>query len=187
MIERRVTKRYVTGLLEVARQQGRIDEVEQGLQALAQLIRGSDEVRQLLCHPTVSRGAKKRMLLTLLEGRLDEQVRRFVEYVVDKKRERILEWAFEVYKESADQMRGLMRGRVRSVAPLNPDQAGLLREQLSRALGKKVELEFETDRNLLGGMQVFIGSYVIDGSVTGRMNRLQKHLLEEVSRMKSAA
>lgn len=187
MIERRVTKRYVSGLLEVARQQGRIDEVEQGLQALARLIRASDEVRQLLCHPTVSRRAKKRMLLTLLEGRLDEQVCRFVEYVVDKKRERILEWAFEVYKESADQMRGIVRGRVRSMATLSPEQARRLREQLSQTIGKKVELDFQTDRSLLGGMQVFIGSYIVDGSITGRMNRLQKHLLEEVSRTKSAA
>ncbi|MCP4714954.1 MAG: F0F1 ATP synthase subunit delta, partial [Deltaproteobacteria bacterium] len=53
--------------------------------------------------------------------------------------------------------------------------------------GKKVEFEIEQDPSLLGGLQVYIGTYVIDGSVTGRLNRFHKHLLDEVGQLKSGA
>jgi F0F1-type ATP synthase delta subunit len=50
-----------------------------------------------------------------------------------------------------------------------------------------VKLETRTDAGLLAGMQVFVGSYVIDGSVKSRLARLRKHLLEETTQLKPVA
>ena len=36
-------------------------------------------------------------------------------------------------------------------------------------------------------MQIMIGTYILDGSISGRLGRLSKHLQEEVGNIKSAA
>jgi F-type H+-transporting ATPase subunit delta len=42
--------------------------------------------------------------------------------------------------------------------------------------GKQVELEFRTDRELLGGILAQIGSTVYDGSVRGNLARMREQL-----------
>ncbi len=48
-------------------------------------------------------------------------------------------------------------------------------------------IEVKVDPALLGGMQIMIGTYILDGSIAGRLGRLSKHLQEEVGNIKSAA
>ncbi len=43
------------------------------------------------------------------------------------------------------------------------------------------------DPSLLGGMQIFIATHVIDGSVTGRLSRFRRHLLKGAAAIKPAA
>ncbi len=62
-----------------------------------------------------------------------------------------------------------------------------LKTQLEQALNKKVIIEVKVDPALLGGMQIMIGTYILDGSIAGRLGRLSKHLQEEVGNIKSVA
>ncbi len=186
MISRRVAKRYINGLLQVAQQQNKVEEVEKALAAIDGMIRDRADLRDVLFHPTIPRQHKKSLLHKLM-GDCPDLFKRFVDFVVDKKRERIFECAYEEYRDSADHLRGVVRGRIKSATALTGDQEQLLATELGRTLGKKVVLDYEVDAGMLAGMQVFIGSYIVDGSLTSRLNRLHKHLLDEVSQIKSDA
>lgn len=91
------------------------------------------------------------------------------------------------FKTAADAVRGIVRGRVRSAAPLSGAQQERLTAALSAALGKQVTLDADTDAGLLAGLQVFVGSYAVDGSLKSRLVRLHKHLLQETTQLKSVA
>jgi F0F1-type ATP synthase delta subunit len=41
-----------------------------------------------------------------------------------------------------------------------------------------VEVQFAVEAGILGGLQIFIGNDVLDGSIRGRLDKLQKHILE---------
>ncbi len=180
MSERRVAKRYIDGFLRVVQEQNCMDEVERGFEKLDALIVASASVRDVLCHPTIPRRRKKDMLRRLLGTDVHELFLRFVEFVIDKKREQILPEAYGIFRDAADSLRGVVRGRIRSAAALTEAQEQRLGSELTRLMGKKVVMDYETDTGLLGGMQLFVGSYIIDGSLTGRLNRLHKHLLAGV-------
>ncbi len=187
MTERRITRRYVQGFLEVAREQNCVEEAEQALRRVDDLLNREPDIIRILHHPTVSRERKKSLLREFLGDGAPEALKRFTDYVIDKKRERILPFIYEQYREAADTLRGLVRARVCSAADLTGAQVERLSGELEKRLDKRVELDCAVDKALLGGMQVFIGTYVIDGSVTGRLNRLHKHLLEEVGQLKTVA
>jgi F-type H+-transporting ATPase subunit delta len=183
----RVTKRYITGLLNVAVEQHCVDEVEEALAVIEHALRQQPQVLRLLYHPTIPRPRKKSLLHAIIGSAAPDLVRRFTSHVIDKKRERILICCHGEYRLAADSLRGVMRGQVKSAAPLSTTRQERLQADLSRVLGKKVVLDFNLDPKLLGGMQVFVGSYIVDGSLIGRLGRMHRHLLERARQTKQAA
>lgn len=179
MIEPRGIQRYVQGFIQRVHEQNRIHEVERALKSLDDLIRENREIKAVLHHPTLSRDRKKKLLRELLGDGSPGILFAFIDYVIEKKRERILEFLYHEYKKAADRLQGIVRARVRSAVELTEEQAKKLKATLEKSLGKSIELECEVDPGLLGGLQVLIGSNIIDGSVTGRLNRLHRHLLAQ--------
>ena len=187
MSERRVTRRYVRGLLQVAQERDCVNAVDAGCQLLQRLVTDNAEVRQILYHPTIPRERKKKLLAELCAGQVPELFIRFVDYVIDKKRQRIFETLHDEFQVVADDVRGIARVRVKAAGDLSDAQIGRIKTGLEQSLGKTVELAWEADASLLGGLQVYIGSYVIDGSLSGRITRLHRHLLDEVRQLKTVA
>ena len=175
---RRITRRYVKGFLQAAVESGCVEPVEKTLKAFDRVFRENREISEIISHPTVPRKNKKRLLQGLLGDGSPELLKHFVDYVVDKKRERILSFIYEEYKIAAGQLKGIVSAKVRSAIELSKQQSENITGLLEQKLNNKVELECEIDEKLIGGLQVFLGSYIIDGSVKGRLDKLHKKLLE---------
>jgi len=181
----RVARRYVQGFLGVL-DAARLDAVEAAFERFDALLRTSPAVTAVLYHPAISR-LKKQALVRSLAADAPPELVRFLCHMISKKREHMLKGLCAEFKNAADGLRGIVRGRVCSAAALRPEQQERLTSTLSSALAKQVRLEAHTDTGLLAGMQVFVGSYVIDGSVKSRLARLRKHLLEETTQLKPVA
>jgi len=187
VIEPRVTKRYVQGLIQVASDARCVDELEQELKWVDDIFARTPHLLAMLARPTVSRSRKKELIKAVLGATTSPLLRRFLDYVVDKKREGLLPHLYKQYQQEADELRGIVRARVKAATALSPQQQDLLAQKIAGVLGKRVECTCETDGTLLGGLQVVIGTYIIDGSVTGRLSRLHKHLLEQSSPVQKVA
>ena len=175
---RRVTRRYVKGFLQAAVESDCVEPVEKSLKEFDRVFRENREISEIISHPTVPRVNKKRLLQELLGDRSPELLKHFVDYVVDKKRERIFSFLYEEYKIAAAQLKGIVSAKVKSAIELSKQQSENISGLLEQKLHNKVELECEIDEKLIGGLQVFLGSYIIDGSVKGRLDKLHKKLLE---------
>ncbi len=181
----RVTRRYVQGFLGVL-DAGKIDAVEAALVRFDEMLTLDPAITAVLYHPTISRSKKQDMVRALVADAPPE-LTRFLCYIIEKKREHMLKGVCAEFKTAADAVRGIVRGRVRSAAPLSGAQQERLTAALSAALGKQVTLDADTDAGLLAGLQVFVGSYAVDGSLKSRLVRLHKHLLQETTQLKSVA
>jgi F-type H+-transporting ATPase subunit delta len=170
------------GVLEA----GTIDAVEASLDRFDEMLRNTPAITAVLFHPTVGRAKKQALVRALLADAPPELIR-FVCHIIKKKREHLLTDVRAEFRNAADAVRGIVRGRVRSAAPLGQAQQERLARGLSAALGKQVKLEMNIDADLLAGLQVFVGSYAIDGTLKNRLARLHKYLLEETTQLKSVA
>jgi F-type H+-transporting ATPase subunit delta len=66
--------------------------------------------------------------------------------------------------------------RVSSAVPLTGEEQGALREKLEARFSQNLDLDFETEPSLLGGVVVRIGGQIIDGSAKGRLEALKQTL-----------
>ncbi len=187
MIERKVTLRYVRGLIEAAKAKNCVDEVLNALKSADGIIKENKAVTEIFYNPTISRDRKKKLLRELFPEKIPDLLERFICYIIHKKRERILELIYKEYVVASDKLRGIIRAKVISASGLTTEQIESMKAELEKRLKKKIEVEHELDRTVLGGVKIFIGTNVIDGSVTGRLDRLQKHLLAEMGQLKTAA
>ena len=178
MIQSKITERYVLALLDIAARQGSAEEVERQLQYVDQLLKSNAEFMHILLHPKISRLRKKKLLDGLFGTKLTPTVTRFLHLLIEKKREAIIAVLYEAYKHDADRMRGIVKARVNSAIDLSTEQRQTCKTVLEKKLKSTVEVQFAVDAGILGGLQIFIGNDVLDGSIRGRLDKLQKHILE---------
>jgi F-type H+-transporting ATPase subunit delta len=178
LIQSKITERYIKALLDIAAQQGRTAEVEQELQHIDQLLKNNAEFMNLLLHPKISRLRKKKLLDDVFGGKISTTLKRFLDLLVEKKREALIGVLYEAYKQAADKLHGIVKATVNSAIDLTPEQQKKCKAVLEQKLKSTVHVQFAVDPGILGGLQIFIGNDVVDGSIRGRLNKLQKHMLE---------
>jgi F-type H+-transporting ATPase subunit delta len=81
-----------------------------------------------------------------------------------------------LYEELKDEAERVLKVGVRSAAPLGEAETARLRDALRRRFGRDIELRQEIDPSVLGGAVIDAGDIVIDGSVSGRLARLEQAL-----------
>jgi F-type H+-transporting ATPase subunit delta len=60
--------------------------------------------------------------------------------------------------------------------PLTEAEKEAMRAKLTQRFGSDLEIQFEVDASLLGGVYLRVGDQVIDGSVAGKLAALRDHL-----------
>jgi F-type H+-transporting ATPase subunit delta len=99
--------------------------------------------------------------------------------MLDKGRISLLVDFVDQYRSLSDRHSGRIRAHCRTAAELNSKQLEALKSKLRKLTGASVvELEIQTDPQLLAGFIVNVGGMIIDGSLNGRLNRLGQNLLQ---------
>ena len=102
----------------------------------------------------------------------------FLHLLIDKGRLGDIEGVHAAYHRMLQEERGEVEATVVTARQVDEKTLDELREKLGRLTGKKVLLGHELDPALLGGMAVYLGETVIDGSLRSRLRRLRERLLE---------
>ena len=66
--------------------------------------------------------------------------------------------------------------QVTSAVPLTESEEESMRAKLAERFGTDLEIQFEVDASLIGGVYLRVGDQVIDGSVAGKLAALRDHL-----------
>lgn len=101
---------------------------------------------------------------------------RFVQTLADNGRLPVLPEIYALFNELKNEAESVLHVKVRSATPIGADEAVRLAEALKRRFGRAIEMEQSIDPTLLGGAIIDAGNVVIDGSVDGRLARLQQAL-----------
>jgi len=134
---RRVTRRYVKGLLQAAIEADCVETIEKSLKGFDRIFRENRKISEVICHPTVPRANKKRFIKELLGKGAPELLKNFTDYTIDKKRERILTFLYAEYKVVADQLKGIVSAKIRSAVSFHSNRQKVFPDCLSRSLTKK--------------------------------------------------
>ena len=49
---------------------------------------------------------------------------------------------------------------------------------MSNALGSKLKFDFKVDKNLIGGLKIQLGSFMIDTSIKNKLKKYEQQMME---------
>ena len=82
----------------------------------------------------------------------------------------------EIFEKLADKHLGIIRGELTASYELDEKEQQEFASHVEKKLGKKVELQVNTDPDLLGGVVFKYGGMVVDGSIKTRLQSLKECL-----------
>ena len=171
-----VAHRYAESVFESALADGRVDELAQGMAALEELITAHEELQEFLINPDVEVVEKLQVLQRVLGVVWSADLAAFLRMVLSMGRAAHLADIAQAFAERFDEARGIIRARVSSARPLEAPLKRRLKQILEHREHKQVELIEHTAPELLGGLQVVLGSRMLDGSVRAQLDTLKQRL-----------
>jgi F-type H+-transporting ATPase subunit delta len=167
---------WAVALLEIARAEGHLSEVEDELFRFARIVEGNDELRMALANPGQPAERRAAIVDELLENRSLQTTRAIAAFIVGAGRGHDLPAIVARFVELAAQSRQHEVAEVRSAVPLDDAQVERLATALGRATKKNIEVRVVVDPTLMGGIVATIGDTVIDGTVRHRLEQLKETL-----------
>lgn len=170
-----VEKRYAEAMVQLALQTGEIDSIQKDLQSVVSHFIKIPELKALLLNPQVRTDVKKDFLKSIFGTGIKPEVLSFLMLLLDKGRVKNLSGILDEFIKSADKKRRMLNIKITSAVALESSQIAKIRDKyivLYNATGAKVVTEI--DESLIGGIKVVIGDKVIDGSIKGKLEDLNK-------------
>jgi F-type H+-transporting ATPase subunit delta len=165
---------YAKALLEVARAEGRLGEVEDDLFRFARVFEGNDDLRMALTDPSLPTDRRMAVVEELMGGKALNTSAALASFVVGIGRAQELPAIVGRFVELAAAERQHEVAEVRSAVPLDEGQRTRLAAALSQATGKQVEVKVIVDEKVLGGIVARVGDTVIDGTIRHRLEQLKE-------------
>jgi len=179
MIKSSIARRYAKAFFELLDTKS-IKAARTGLTALGQAVEQSAELRHVLASPAFTADEKLAVLNALVQKLPCPPVTAsLLGQLVHKNRLEFLTDIADAFAELADQSRGTRQASVTSAAALNALEQDRVRTRLRDLLKGDVDVTFQTEPKLIGGLQIRIGSTLYDSSVRSRLNAMQTTLTKE--------
>jgi len=150
--------------------------VHEAITDFAAAVAETPELRAVLRNPQLETSAKARILEDLV-GDEEPLFRNFLLVVTDKGRIGELDQIAAEFERLMAREERRLTVELTTARELSDAEARAIVAQIEQAAGRKVEATRSVDPDLVGGIVLQAGSYRVDASVRGRLERLRQTLV----------
>lgn len=174
-----VTKTYGKALLDLAVEENKVDELYEEAKGLLTVLKENPDLKVLMTHPKISEQEKLDSLHVIFKERISNEMLGFLKILVEKERFKELEGIISFFLDEVKEIKGIGVATVTSAVPLNVVEEKRIEEKLlATTKYQSVEIHYEVDEALIGGMIIRMKDRVIDGSVQTKISEMKKQLMK---------
>jgi F-type H+-transporting ATPase subunit delta len=174
-----VASHYADAILQLAFQEGGplADTVMTDLTTIAEAFRSSPELNLVLEHPSIPTEEKRKILVELFSGRIQDLSLRLLELLLDKRRITLAPAIEHEYHALLNARKNIVSASLVCADKLSESAVADIKARLTEHVGSNLELTVNVDPSLIGGVVLKLGDQVIDGSLKGKLASLERMLL----------
>ncbi len=179
MIGNAVSKRYANAFFSIGKDKGdtELAKYANALNAIANAMEENPNLKELIVSPVLTNEEKKNLILSLLNliqaGDIEKN---FCSLLVDKGRLSLLPAIALDFSKMLDDARGISRGLVVTAVELENEKEAEILSQLEKQTGRKLELAYSVDPQILGGIVLKVGDMVYDASLRAQLDNLRESI-----------
>ena len=166
---------YARSLFEVANQHDALDQVGEQLGQFADALERDRQLAVFFFSPYFTTEEKKDGMRRAIEG-ADPLFLNFLETLLERHRMPAIFRIRTRFGELRDDERRLLPVEVTSAVQLDGETIGSIGQRIGEQTGLEVELSSNVDPEILGGIVLRVGNFILDASIRNRLNQLRKQV-----------
>jgi F-type H+-transporting ATPase subunit delta len=174
----RVARRYAEAVIGLAEDQKQGERLAGDLEMIQKAIRESFELQSFLKSPVISKEKKRAVLADLFKAKVGTFTSDFLNLLVEKGREDVLDSILIEYFKMRDNQLGIVTLDLRAAVDLTNDQQKAIAKRFEAMTRKKIRIVFSVDKQLKGGFVARVGDTVYNGSVSRQLELLRDRFAE---------
>jgi F-type H+-transporting ATPase subunit delta len=163
-------------LFSAAKENKRLAQVHEALSDFAVAVEQTPELQNVLRNPQLESSAKA-SILSDIAGDDEPLFKNFLLLIAEKGRAGELEDIAHEFERLMAREERRLTVELTTARELTDDEAKAIVAQIEQAAGRTVEATRSVDPDLVGGIVLQAGSYRVDASVRGRLERLRQTLV----------
>ncbi|MCR4739943.1 MAG: F0F1 ATP synthase subunit delta [Lachnospiraceae bacterium] len=173
-----ISKTYGDALFETALEQGRVDELYDEVITLKEVLKDNPDFSRLMNHPKILKEEKEELAESVFKGRFSDELTGFLRLIISNKRYEFTGDILDYFTDTVKEYKKIGVAYIKTPMELSDKQKKAVHEKLLATTGyESMELNYEIDKSLIGGMVIRIGDRVVDSSVASKLNALTKELM----------
>lgn len=177
MSDAAVANRYAYALFQLAKEKQLLERLEEELRVVREVVSGNTGLNVVLKSPKVTKHEKERLIRKAFSA-ANPYVLNTLLILIERHREDEIALVADQFIALTNEEKGIAEATVVSTRLLTEEESKALSSTFAAKVGKKsLRIENKIDSNLLGGIKVRIGNRIFDGSLKGKLERLERQLL----------
>lgn len=177
----RIASRYAKSLIELAKDQNKLDRVMEDIKGIKRMV-GNRDFLLMLKSPVIPDHKKSKVVSLLLGDKLDELTMRFFQLLISKQRDTYMPEIIEEFIEQYKELRNINTIRVSSAVKLDEATIEKIKakvRELGLVNGGQIEIVERINPELIGGFILEYKGYIYDSTVVQQLSKLKKKHFEE--------
>jgi ATP synthase F1 delta subunit len=168
---------YARALFQVAKEHDALDTVRDQIKAFADALNQDRELAIFFFSPYFSTEEKKDGLHRAVVG-AEPIFMNFLEALLERHRMPAIFRISARYEELWDEENQLLAVEVTSAIELDESIIKSIGDRIGEQAGRKIQLSSQVDPDILGGIVLRVGNFILDASIRNRLNQLRKQVAQ---------
>lgn len=166
-------------MFELAVEENKVDDLLDEIGQLQKVLQENEDFGRLMTHPKINKDEKIQVVTDVFKGRISDELLGFLTIIISKDRYQEIDGILGYFLTEVKKYKGIGVATVTTAVPLREEQCKKVEQRLLDTTDyKSMEIHYEQDAALIGGMVIRIGDRVVDSSISTKLNELQKDLLK---------
>jgi ATP synthase F1 delta subunit len=168
---------YARSLFEVAQDQGLLDELRDELAVFTDALSANRQMAIFFFSPYFSSEEKKDGLRRAVRG-ANPYLMNFLDALIERHRMPAIFRIRARYQELWDAAKQLLPVQITSAVPLGQDTVQSVGATIGEQTGKEITLSSTVDPEILGGIVLRVGNFILDASIRSRLDQLRRQVAQ---------
>jgi F-type H+-transporting ATPase subunit delta len=168
---------YARALFEVAMEHDRLDVVREQLDMFVGALDQNRELATFFFSPYFSSQEKKDGLRRAIDG-AEPVFMNFLEALIERHRMPAIYRIRSRFEELWDEENKLLPVQVTTAVELDESIVRSIGDRIGSQTGQKVELSSRVEPEIIGGIVLRVGNFILDASIRNRLNQLRKQVAQ---------
>lgn len=174
-----ISKTYGDALFETAMEKQALDSLFEEAKVVLDAFTQNPKLSELMTHPKILKEEKLQIIEEIFKGRVSDEMTGFLVIIVKKDRFGEIRDIFEYFISKVKEYKGIGVAFVTTPTALSEAQKSAVCAKLLETTSyTEMEVHYDVDDALIGGMVVRIGDRVVDSSVATKLEELKRQLLK---------